>query len=211
MSHGADVTFSHSIVDSCLAILVLHVDVLSTQRVQVGDERIVTLTCGVEDRRLLQCIFIVRIDSKLDEDFDHLKGKLVAPDNTGGEGKRLAEVFWLVNDLTNVDAGLANEADNFVDFTALYFLKEGLVQRVRLPSDGLVSLGLSRLGRLDLLSLFDVGSHRILIDLLKRKLSVRSLSEECYDLRYHFLLNFLLTDAASVWPLGATDTPVEAY
>ena len=135
----------------------------------------------------------------------------MAPDNTGGEGKRLAEVFWLVDDLTNVDAGLANEADNFVDFTALYFLKEGLVQRVRLPSDGLVSLGLSRLGRLDLLSLLDVRSYRILTDLLKRKLSVRSLSEECYDLRYHFLLNFLLTDAASVWPLGATDTPVVAY
>ena len=97
----------------------------------------------------------------------------MAPDNTGGEGKRLAEVFWLVNDLTNVDAGLANEADNFVDFTALYFLKEGLVQRVGLPSDGLVSLGLSRLGRLDLFSLLDVGSYRILTDLLKRKLSVR--------------------------------------
>ena len=173
MPHSADVTFPHSIVDSRLAILILHVDVLSTQRMQVGDEGIVTLARGVEDWRLLQCIFIVRINSKLDENFDHLKGKLVAPDNTGGEGERLAEVFGLVNDLTNVDARLANEANNLVDLTTLYFLKEGLVQRIGLPSDSLVGLGLSRLGRLGLLGLLDMGSCRILINLLKRKLSVR--------------------------------------
>ena len=70
------------------------------------------------------------------------------------EGKRLAEVFRLVNDLTDVYARLSDEAYNFIDVSFFHLLKEGLMERVWLPTGDLVILGwrlLTHLGFLLLL------------------------------------------------------------
>ena len=123
---------SHCIVDSRLAILILPIKIFATERNEEVDQGDIALSGSVEDWLLLQGVFLLGVNAELNENFDHLKGKLLVPDDAGGEGKSLTEVFRLINDLTYVNARLSNDAHNLIDITSLYLLKQILVQRVLL-------------------------------------------------------------------------------
>ena len=123
---------SHCIVDSRLAILILPIKIFATERNEEVYQGDIALSGSVEDWLLLQGVFLLGVNAELNENFDHLKGKLLVPYDAGCEGKSLTEVFRLINDLTYVNARLSNYANNLIDITSLYLLKQILVQRVLL-------------------------------------------------------------------------------
>lgn len=123
---------SHCIVDSRLAILILPIEIFATERHEEVDQCDIALPGSVEDWLLLQGVFLLGVNAELNKNFDHLKGELLIPDDAGGEGKGLTEVFRLINDLTYVNARLSNDANNLIDIASLYLLKQILVQRVLL-------------------------------------------------------------------------------
>lgn len=53
----------------------------------------------------------------------------MVPDDARSEGKRLAEVLSLVDKQTNIDAGIADHKNHFIDLTTLHLLEKLLVQR----------------------------------------------------------------------------------
>ena len=123
---------SHCIVDSRLAILILPIEIFATERHEEVDQCDIALPGSVEDWLLLQGVFLLGVNAELNKNFDHLKGELLIPDDAGGEGKGLTEVFRLINDLTYVNARLSNDAHNLIDIASFYLLKQILVQRVLL-------------------------------------------------------------------------------
>ena len=48
------------------------------------------------------------------------------------ENGRLTEIFRLIEHLLHVDGGLADQSNYFIDLTALYFVKNGLMEGVLL-------------------------------------------------------------------------------
>lgn len=73
------------VVDRRLPIHVLPIHIVSALFDEVLDGRCVALSTGVEEWGLLQSVFLLRVDAKLDQHFDHFEGQLRVADNAGRE------------------------------------------------------------------------------------------------------------------------------
>jgi len=98
-----DVAFAHCIVNRCLPVLVLAVNRIATLIAEVLDGLMVALPRSVEEWRLLESVFLGRVDSQLDKNLDHLEGQLVVGDNARRENRRLTEIFGLILEVGHIN------------------------------------------------------------------------------------------------------------
>ena len=84
------------IVDRCLPIHVLPVHIVSGLCDKEFDCLCDALSGSVEDWGLLERVFLLGVNAKLNQHFNHLQSQLRVTDNTGCENERLIEILGLV-------------------------------------------------------------------------------------------------------------------
>ena len=70
---GLNSPFSDCIVDWCLPILILSIDLISSLCAEIINDFCQTFTTGVEKGTLLQCVLFCRVDSESAKHFDHFE------------------------------------------------------------------------------------------------------------------------------------------
>ena len=120
---------SNGIVDSGLTILVLPIQVLTTQRDEIAYEAGFAFSGGVEDWDLLQCVLFERIDAHLNQNLHHLDRLLLVANDASLEGEGLREVLGFVHNLTKIDSRLTRNAHDFINVASLDFFKNCLLKR----------------------------------------------------------------------------------
>jgi len=73
------------VVDWRLPIHVLPVHIVSALCDKVLDGRRIALSTSVEERGLLQGVFLLRVDAKLNQHFNHFERQFRVADNAGRE------------------------------------------------------------------------------------------------------------------------------
>lgn len=123
-------TFADGIVDGRLAILIRLVHIHVVLAAQVLDRLGVPLPGDIEQRRLLQGVFTFWVNSKIDEHFDHSEGELFVWNDAGRENWGLAEIFGLIDEISDVNVRLLHELGDAIDIASFDLLEKGTVQRV---------------------------------------------------------------------------------
>ena len=124
-----DLAFPHTVVQWSLPIFVLSIDLCTLVNQQLRHCS-VTLSGCIEERTLLEQIFLDGIDSHLNENIAHLEGYLMIGDNRGKEHWSLAEILRLVQQTANLNACLSNQAHQLINLSLLDEVKNLLLQVV---------------------------------------------------------------------------------
>ena len=88
--------FPHGVVNGCLAIFVLLVDLVASFSQEVVDHVCQTLTTSVEEWALLERVLLCWLEAERDEHSDHFKRELRVSDYTCCEDQRLIEILSLI-------------------------------------------------------------------------------------------------------------------
>ena len=141
-----DLAFPHTVVKWRLSVLVLPID-LGTLVNQQLTHRLITFPGGIEQRTLLEKIFLDGVHSHLNKNIAHLESHVMVSNDRGKEHWGLAEVLRLIQQTTNLDACLSHQTHQLINLTLLDVVKNLLLQVI--TDDGgwsiTASLGLSGL------------------------------------------------------------------